>query len=96
MDQQTFEQTLSQNSPPTGSTPLLQALWYDATGDWDRAHRIVQAIPSADAAWVHAYLHRQEGDIWNADYWYSQADRPRPAMSLQAEWRNILAELLGR
>jgi hypothetical protein len=73
---------------------LLQALWYDAKGDWDRAHRIVQAIPSADAAWVHAYLHRREGDSWNADYWYSHAGRHRPGLSLADEWRSLVSEFL--
>lgn len=96
VDQQVFAQSLTQDSPPTGLSPLLQALWYDAKDDWDRAHRIVQAISSADAAWVHAYLHRKEGDSGNADYWYSHAGRQRPAISLPAEWRNILAELLTR
>jgi hypothetical protein len=75
-------------------SPLLEALWYDADEDWDRAHRIVQEISSADAAWVHAYLHRKEGDIWNADYWYSRAGRRRPAVSLEDEWRSLVAELL--
>jgi hypothetical protein len=55
----------------------------------------VQAISSVDAAWVHAYLHRKEGDIWNADYWYSRAGRQRPNLSLEDEWRSLVAELLG-
>jgi len=95
MDQQIFERSLSGNTPPAGVSPLLEALWYDAEDDWDHAHRIVQAISSADAAWVHAYLHRKEGDIWNADYWYSRAGRRRPAVSLEEEWRSMVAELLG-
>ena len=95
MDLQTFTQSLSQDFPPAGLSPLLQALWYDADGDWDQAHRIAQESSRADAAWVHAYLHRKEGDIWNANYWYSRAGRRRPAMSLEDEWRSLVAELLG-
>ena len=95
MDPQTFERSLTEDSPPAGLSPLLEALWYDAEDDWDRAHRIVQAISSADAAWVHAYLHRKEGDIWNADYWYARAGRQRPNLSLEDEWRSMVAELLG-
>ena len=89
-----FELTLTQVNPPDGLSQLLQALWYDAKGDWDGAHRIVQAMSCQEAAWVHAYLHRKEGDIWNADYWYSQAGRRRPGMSLQDEWRGLVSELL--
>jgi len=95
VDQQTFERSLAESAPPAGVSPVLEALWYDADDDWERAHGIVQAISSADAAWVHAYLHRKEGDIWNADYWYSRAGRRRPAVSLQEEWRNMVAVLLG-
>ena len=95
MDPQTFERSLSGAAPPAGISPLLEALWYDAEDDWERAHRIVQAISSAHAAWVHAYLHRKEGDIWNADYWYARAGRHRPAVSLQDEWCSMVAELLG-
>ncbi|MGD8589270.1 MAG: hypothetical protein PVG22_10625 [Chromatiales bacterium] len=95
MDQQTFERSLTEHIPPAGISPLLEALWYDAQDDWERAHRIVQAISSVDAAWVHAYLHRKEGDIWNADYWYSRAGRQRPNLSLEDEWRSLVAELLG-
>ena len=94
MDQQTFERSLADASPPAGVSPLLEALWYDAEDNWDRAHRIVQAISCAEAAWVHAYLHRKEGDIWNADYWYSQAGRRRPNLSLEDEWRSLVAALL--
>jgi hypothetical protein len=94
MDQQAFEQTLSQDSPPADLSPALQALWYDAKGDWDRAHRIVQAISSGEAAWVHAYLHRKQGDIWNAEYWYAHAGHRRPDLSLADEWHRLVAELL--
>jgi hypothetical protein len=94
MDLETFEQSVTRDDPPKGLSPSLQALWYDARGDWDRAHRIVQAISSVEAAWVHAYLHRKEGDIWNADYWYSRAARQRPTGSLDDEWRSLTTALL--
>ena len=89
-----FEASLSKDTPPEGLTPALQALWHEAMGDWDRGHRIVQEISGSAAAWVHAYLHRKEGDAWNADYWYARANRRRPSVSLEAEWRSIVSELL--
>ena len=95
MDLQQFEASLVAEAPPEGATPILQALWYEGRGDWDRAHQIVQEIPGASAARVHAYLHRKEGDAWNADYWYSHAGRKRPSVSLKKEWQEIVAELLG-
>ena len=95
MDLQRFETSLAGEGPPVGLTPVLQALWYEGKGDWDRAHRIVQELSGATAAWVHAYLHRKEGDTWNADYWYSHAGRKRPSIPLQTEWQDIVAQLLG-
>ena len=80
--------------PPDLSAPLA-ALWWAAKGDWDQAHRIVQDESSREAAWVHAYLHRVEGDLGNAGYWYRQAGRPVATDSLQAEWDRIAATLLG-
>ncbi|MEN8175379.1 MAG: hypothetical protein ABFS23_06430 [Pseudomonadota bacterium] len=95
MDLVAFEASLSGKGPPEGIVPVLEALWFDGKGDWNRAHQIVQDIPRTSAAWVHAHLHRKEGDTWNADYWYSRAGRPRPTISLDAEWRDIVAALLG-
>lgn len=69
--------------------PLLAALWWDARGDWARAHEVAQGIETADGAWVHAYLHRKEGDLANADYWYRRAGRQRPAVTLDAEWEAL-------
>ncbi|MET4278653.1 hypothetical protein ABIB68_006952 [Bradyrhizobium sp. F1.2.2] len=80
--------------PPDLSAPLA-ALWWAAKGDWDQAHRIVQDESSREAAWVHAYLHRVEGDLGNAGYWYRQARQPVATDSLQAEWERIAATLLG-
>lgn len=82
--------------PPGGLGRPLQALWHDARGDWHRAHECVQQEPGPDGAWVHAYLHRQEGDAANAGYWYARAGRPAAATSLPAEWEVIARELLTR
>ena len=90
-----FRQTLSAASPPLLS-PLLRALWHDANGDWDEAHRIAQDVSGADAAWVHAYLHRKEGDLSNARYWYHQAGKEPGADALESEWQRIVTELLSR
>lgn len=79
---------------PELSAPLA-GLWWAAKGDWDRAHTIVQDESSRDAAWVHAYLHRVEGDLGNAGYWYRQAGQPTARDSLEAEWQRIAAALLG-
>jgi hypothetical protein len=76
------------NCPPDLS-PHLQAMWYDHRGDWDAAHTCIQDLPDEMAAHIHAYLHRKEGDIWNADYWYRRAGRQRPAVSLDEEWEQI-------
>jgi hypothetical protein len=78
---------------PDLSAPLA-GLWWVAKGDWNQAHRIVQDESSREAACVHAYLHRVEGDLGNADYWYSQAGEPAAKDSLQAEWERIAAKLL--
>lgn len=89
-----FASSLSANTPPPGITPYLEALWYDAKNDWDEAHTIVQDIEDPAAAWIHAYLHRKEGDISNARYWYVRASRPVPAVSPQQEWEQIVKALL--
>lgn len=75
--------------------PLLYALWHDAHGDWNRAHSITQEIEGPDAAWVHAYLHRKDGDAANADYWYRQAGRATFRGSLHAEWTTLAVHLIG-
>jgi hypothetical protein len=75
---------------PADFPPLLQALWHDAHGDWHKAHDIAQAIETPDGAWLHAYLHRKEGDVWNADYWYRRAGRVRPNSSLETEWEQLV------
>ena len=85
-----FKESLSQDAPDTQLSTVLKSLWYDAKGDWKRAHDFVDQLPGSDAAWVHAYLHRKEGDIWNADYWYARAKKTRPSYSLEEEWENLV------
>jgi len=94
MDYQAFHNSLGQNGCPPDINPCLQALWYDANGDWHRAHEIVQSLHDAMAARVHAYLHRKEGDDWNSRYWHGQAGSKFPrGMSLQEEWNMLAREL---
>jgi hypothetical protein len=81
---------------PAYFSPALQALWYDYRGDWHQAHEIVQNASDADSAWVHAYLHRKEGDLSNARYWYRRSDRPEFQGSLQQEWEEIAQTLLAK
>jgi len=81
-------------SAPKLDAPLA-ALWWAAKGQWDEAHKIVQDEATADAAWVHAYLHRVEGDPDNAGYWYRRANKPVAAGSLETEWERIASALLA-
>jgi hypothetical protein len=91
-----FHKSLSAAAPPDGAGPLLTALWHDAKGDWKRAHEIVQDEEGADAAWVHAYLHRKEGDLSNAGSWYRRAAKPVAKVSLEDEWEAIVGAFLPR
>lgn len=70
------------------------ALWHDGRGDWEAAHRVAQDIDTPDGAWIHAYLHRREGDAANAGYWYRRAAKPIPSVPLDAEWDAIVTALL--
>ena len=90
-----FRTSLSGAAPAPDLDAPLAGLWWAAKGSWDQAHKIVQDESSADAAWVHAYLHRVEGDLGNAGYWYRQAGRPVATDSLESEWQRIVAALLG-
>ena len=91
-----FKRATSNEKPPAGLAPTLEALWWAAKGDWERAHKLVQGEASADAAWVHAYLHRVEGDLPNAGYWYRTAGKPVARSPLDQEWAAIAADLLAR
>jgi hypothetical protein len=90
-----FKKSLTGKSPPRGLPPALTALWWAGKDDWDQAHRIVMDEDGADCAWVHAYLHRLEGDLGNAGYWYRQAGRNVATGELAAEWAAIAAALLS-
>lgn len=85
-----FHDSLQRSDPPLDVSPVLVALWYDAKGNWHMSHSMAQDIDGPDGARVHAYLHRKEGDIWNADYWYRQAGEKRPDMSLEKEFELLL------
>ena len=89
-----FRDSLSKSAPPDDLGSLLRALWHDAKGDWSRAHEIVQDEAGHDAAWVHAYLHRKEGDLANASYWYQRAGKPVWKEPLEEEWEALAAALL--
>ena len=95
MDAAALRATLSDAAPPAGLPLAVQALWWDARGDWDGAHRCAMADDSAAGAAVHAYLHRKEGDPGNAGYWYRRAGRPVATSTLDAEWESLAAELGG-
>ncbi len=94
MDLETFKASLDQDVPPEGLGPALQALWHKAKGNWDEAHRLSQAQDDELGAWVHAHLHRVEGNNANADYWYRRAGRPRSSAPLNDEWEEIVSALL--
>ena len=96
MEYKEFLETIERDIPPAGLSELLRSLWWDKKGDWDQAHSIAQEIPTVQGSAVHAYLHREEGVIWNADYWYSRAGRKRPEISLQEEWTLLAEEMLKR
>ncbi|PUZ30526.1 hypothetical protein GA0116948_101575 [Chitinophaga costaii] len=88
-----FLHSLAEPAPAAFLPPLLQSLWWDRKGNWAQAHTLAD-IPGAPAAWVHAYLHRKEGDPGNAAYWYRKAGKPVSGASLQAEWEQITLSLL--
>ena len=91
-----FKASLEQALPPAGLSGSLQALWWAGKDDWDQAHKLVMGEGGCDASWVHAYLHRVEGDLPNARYWYAQANREPAADALNVEWGAITREMLAR
>jgi hypothetical protein len=90
-----FTESTRQPQPPPGLTAPLRALWHDGRGDWDAAHQVAQDIDDPDGAWIHAYLHRKEGDLANAGYWYRRAKKPECRDSLDAEWASIVTAMLA-
>ncbi len=89
-----FKRSLSKSKPPAGISPALAGLWWAGKNDWNKAHKLVMSEEGAECAWVHAYLHRLEGDLENARYWYGQARRPPAVGELAAEWTMIVTALL--
>jgi hypothetical protein len=90
-----FTKSLDAQKPQPGLSEYLEALWFDAKGDWERAHTLVQDINTSDAAWVHAYLHRKEGDNSNAGYWYRRAGKPVFTGTLDQEWEALVNVFLS-
>lgn len=91
----TFKESLARENPPPNLTAHAAALWYAGKGNWDKAHDIVQDLPDEDASRIHAFLHRQEGDISNAKYWYAKAGSKMPASTLGEEWEDLVNSTLG-
>jgi hypothetical protein len=89
-----FNHSLDENSPP-GVSDELKALWYDAKGDWEKAHNIIGEKETKSFCQIHAYLHRKEGDIWNAEYWYRRAGEKRKDWTLQEEWEELVNQFLS-
>ena len=94
MDLETFRASLAASAPPEAASPAIAALWWVGRGDWDRAHECAQSDDGREAAAAHAYLHRLEGDLSNARYWYARAGRAPPSGSLDAEWEALAQEFL--
>jgi hypothetical protein len=90
-----FKASLSGAAPAPDLDAPLTALWWAAKGNWDKAHKIAQDVETTDAAWVHAYLHRVEGDLGSAGYWYRQAGKPMAKDSLEAEWERVASALIA-
>jgi hypothetical protein len=96
MNLASFKQSLSESAPPAELDLSLQALWQEAKGNWDAAHKLVQSREGeVRSDWVHAYLHRREGDLNNAGYWYRRAGKPVATVSLEAEWDAVAESLLA-
>ena len=95
MTPESFRRSLSADEPPEGLPPALVALWHDGRDDWEAAHRVAQDIDGASGAWVHAYLHRKEGDLPNASYWYRRAGKPIATGPPDLEWNAIVMALLA-
>jgi len=92
LEEKTIADFLESEEKIENHIPALKALWYDGNGDWAKAHDQVDSLDGKSAARIHAYLHRKEGDQWNAAYWYKRAGESQPNLTLEEEWK----ELLGR
>lgn len=95
MNYEEFIAAVGENQPPVNLNKYLTILWYDSKGKWDIAHNLAQAIYNRNGSLLHAYLHRKEGDLANAAYWYSNADTEMPVNSLNEEWENLVHKYLN-
>jgi hypothetical protein len=95
MDRKTFDNSLAGEMPPPELNRALKALWHDANGNWNAAHELAQEQEDPAGSWVHAYLHRKEGDAGNAAYWYRRAGKPVSTQSLEDEWDSLVDALLN-
>ena len=95
LDLESFRKSVEGGEPPAGLSLALQALWWDAKGDWHKAHHCAQERDDAAGMWVHAYLHRREGDLSNADYWYRRCRKTPPKIGLDAEWESLAGSFLA-
>ncbi len=89
-----FQETLTSVHPPTDWPDALKALWYDAQGNWEASHDIAQDMHNTMGSWIHAYLHRKEGDEFNAGYWYRRAQKPFPKVDLETELKNLVERVV--
>ncbi len=90
-----FQLSLKEGKPPLNWPSGLKSMWYDVKGDWESSHDIAQNMPGPDGSWIHAYLHRKEGDRFNAEYWYSRANKTFPKISLEEEQEVLVAYFIG-
>lgn len=95
MTVQQFELSLEQETPPRSLSPAAEALWWDAKGDWTRAHALINDLDSPEAMAVHAYLHRKEGEDWNANYWYRRAGEQYRRANFDDEWRALVTAFVN-
>jgi hypothetical protein len=91
-----FRKTFVDDEPPSGLSRQLRALWYAGNQYWDRAHALIQTQDDTDSCWIHAHLHRLDGDLPNAAYWYARAGRGVPECDTESEWEQIVRVLLAR
>ncbi|GGW43068.1 hypothetical protein [Arenibacter certesii] len=91
-----FEETLLQEAPPSTWSEALRAMWFDVKGDWEASHNIAQDLHDNNGSWIHAYLHRKEGDKFNSGYWYRMAGRRFPSISLEDEQRELIEYFLDQ
>ena len=94
MDLVSFVASLNTGMPPEDISVYLLALWYDAKEDWDQSHTTIQNVDTKNAELIHAYLHRKEGDTFNADYWYRRAGKKRPTVTLKQEWNELVTAMM--